>query len=190
MLTCSMKNGRLVFFALYCCYACFCSSCVDGQKKNLKLVFIRHAEKPDGGDNLNCLGLNRSFLLPGVLYKKFGVPDNVYVPTLNQGNVTKHARMLQTVTPFVAKYRLSVNTKYDEDDSKGLSKALMEEKGTVLIVWEHKNLPHILHALGVKARPDWPDNDFDSIWIVTFPKGLATLTRDAEGLKPAKGCPF
>jgi hypothetical protein len=160
------------------------------QNKNLKLVFIRHAEKPDDGENLNCKGLNRSFLLPNILYKKFGVPNNVYVPGLNQGNVTKHARMLQTATPLVAKYGLSVNTKYDQDDSNGLSEALMGENGTVLIVWEHKNLPHILRALGVKACPNWPNNDFDSIWIVTFPNGVATLTRDAEHLNPAEGCPF
>jgi hypothetical protein len=185
-----MTKGRLIFFALCCCCACLCSACVNAQSKNLKLVFIRHGEKSDDDDNLNCQGLNRSISLPPVLFKKFGVPSNVYVPALNQGDVTKRGRMLQTVTPFVAKYRLSVNTKYEEDDSDGISKALMQEKGTILIVWEHKNIRHILRALGIKNSPDWSGDDFDSILVVTFPKGKAILTQDTEHLNPAKGCPF
>jgi hypothetical protein len=186
-----MKKGRLIFLLLSCYFTIFNTSCTNAQNKGLKLVFIRHAERPDDGDNLNCQGLNRSMLLPPLLYKKFGRPTNVYVPALKQGNITKRTRMLQTITPFLVKYDISPNTQYDEEDYKGISNALTNESGTVLIVWEHKNIAPILKYLGVKMNHlKWPDNDFDSIWIVTFHKGQAILQTDSEGLKPSAGCPF
>lgn len=184
-----MRNP-LLFFILSYFLIFFCTCNVTAQNKNLKLVFIRHAEKSADGDNLNCQGLNRSMQLPAVLFKKFGRPSNIYVPALQLGDVTKHARMLQTITPFVAKYTLTINSEYDEKDYKKISKALLDENGTIIIVWEHKNIPAILAHLGVNANLSWPDNDFDSIWIVTFTKGRAILSRDKEHLNPAQGCPF
>ena len=169
----------------------FTANTACSQSNNLKLVFIRHGEKPDDGDNLNCQGLNRSMLLPPVLFKKFGKPNNIYVPSPNPGNVTKRARMLQTITPFVAKYNLNINSQYDVGDAKKLSNALLNESGTVIIVWEHNNIASIVKHLGVNASSlKWPDSDFDSIWVVTFSKGSAVLTRDKEGLNPSSGCPF
>jgi hypothetical protein len=186
-----MKKGCSILLGVCCYLVFFCTACVSGQNKNLKLVFIRHAEKSVDGDNLNCQGLNRSMLLPPLLYKKFGIPVNIYVPSLKQGDVTKHARMLQTILPFMVKYNLSANTDFDEEDYKGISNALIREKGTVIIVWEHKNIPPILNYLGLGAyHLRWPENDFSSILIVTFSKGKAILQKDTEGLKPAAGCPF
>ena len=184
-----MKNNYLIF-ALSCCLAFFCANHVIAQDKNLKLVFIRHAEKQDDGDNLNCQGLNRSMSLPAVLFKKFGKPDNIYVPALTMGEATKHTRMLQTISPFIIKYDINLNSAYDEKDYKNVGKALLNESGTVIIVWEHKNIPAILNYLGVRNYLDWPGNDFDSIQIVTFVNGNPVLTRDREGLHPAAGCPF
>jgi hypothetical protein len=185
-----MKKGYSILILL--CYLTFvCTSCVNAQSKNLKLVFIRHGEKPDQGDNLNCQGLNRSMQLPALLYKKFGLPANVYVPALNLGKVTKHTRMLQTISPFVIKYNLQLNSSYDVEDYKGIGKALLKESGTVIIVWEHQNIPAILEYLGINPNLlDWPGNDFDSIWVVTFANGKALLTKDKERLNPPAGCPF
>ena len=174
----------LLAFSLSCCNA-------SAQNKNLKLVFIRHAERPDDGDNLNCQGINRSYLLPAVLFGKFGIPQNVYVPTLSVGKRTKHARMLETISPFVAKYNVTVNSQFDEADNIRMAQSLLKEHGTILIVWEHNNIEPIVSALGVNAGlTDWPDSDFDSIWIVTFKKGVPTLTKDKEGLHPSEVCAF
>jgi hypothetical protein len=166
------------------------SSCSFAQSPNLKLVFIRHGEKPDDGNNLNCQGLNRSLALPAVLYKKFGVPNKLLVPAPGLGKNTKNVRMLQTISPFAAKYNLSINTAFDVDDKKGVAEELLDSKGTIIITWEHNMLPKIVKALGVKGDLDWPDEDYDSIWIVTFKNGKAVLTKDKEGLRPAMGCSF
>jgi hypothetical protein len=106
------------------------------------------------------------------------------------GESTKHTRMLQTISPFIIKYNLNLNSAFDEKDYKGIGKTLLKENGTVIIVWEHKNIPAILNYLGIRNNLDWPGDDFDSIWIVTFANGNALLTKDKERLNPPAGCPF
>jgi len=166
-------------------------SLADAQTKTLRLIFIRHAERPDDGDNLTCQGLNRSLQLPAMIFKKFGKPDNVYVPAVGSGEVTKRARMLETVTPLVVKYGLTINSAYDEKDFKELSRALIRETGTILIVWDHKNIAPILEEIGINGESlHWSGDDYDSMWIVTFRKGEPVLTKDKEGLKPSPGCSF
>jgi hypothetical protein len=162
----------------------------SSQNSQLRLVFIRHAERPDNGDNLTCRGLNRSLLLPGVLFKKFGKATAIYVPSIKNGTTTKRGRMLQTISPYAIKYGLSINSAYEENDAKGLSASLVEGKGTILIVWEHRNIAPILRQLGIRDELKWPADDFDSIWIVTFRNGKAVFFEDKENLRPAPDCPF
>ncbi|EHQ26261.1 histidine phosphatase family protein [Mucilaginibacter paludis] len=159
--------------------------------EKLKIVIIRHGEKPPQGDNLNCQGLNRAMQLPAVIYAKFGIPDYVYVPELGLGESTQHARMFQTVLPLAAKYNLTVNTVHQERDSVQVAADFKAKKGTILMVWEHKAIASIVRSLGVDDKNlRWPDSDFDSIWIITFPKGVPTLTKDKQGLKPSADCHF
>ncbi|MDO3625471.1 histidine phosphatase family protein [Mucilaginibacter sp. BT774] len=179
---------RLVFLLLILCGSFITGSC---QKKSLKVVIIRHGEKPDNGDNLNCQGLNRAMALPKVLYTKYGVVNEIYIPTVNSGNKTKSSRMFQTITPYAVKYNLDVNSSFDTEDYKHIAKDVFLQKGTVIVCWEHNAIPHIAKALGVQGNiRDWPDGDFDSIWIITYKNGEATLTADKEGLNPSANCLF
>jgi hypothetical protein len=161
-------------------------------KGDLKVVFIRHGEKPEKGSNLTCKGLNRSKMLPALIAKKFGVPDFLYVPSLGLGEKTKHARMFETVIPLAVKYNLDIDSKYEEHDSTGIANDIMQKKGTVLITWEHKAINGILHALSAKFNVKydfkWNDDDYDTILIVTIKDGKAVLTKDSEGLNPGEEC--
>jgi hypothetical protein len=157
---------------------------------NLKVVIIRHGEKPETGDNLSCQGENRALKLPEVLHQKFNKPDYTYVPSLSLGDSTSYARMFQTVSPFAIKYDLTVNSQFDEKDGKNLADDVLKKTGTVLLVWEHSAIPLIVKKLGVENPPDWKGSDFDSIWIITYANGTATLSVDHEGLKPSPDCSF
>ncbi len=157
---------------------------------NLKVVIIRHGEKPDNGDNLSCQGENRALQLPAVLYQKFNKPNYTYVPSLELDKSTKHARMFQTVTPFAIKYDLKVNSKYDEKDFSTIAKNVLEKTGTVLMVWEHSAIPPLAEELGVKNPPAWDGKDFDSIWVITYGKGKAVLSIDKEGITASSDCKF
>ncbi len=170
----------------------FITACTAGaQDKNTKLIFIRHGEKPDDGDNLSCKGLNRALKLPEVLKAKFGIPDRIYVPALHLGKSTPRGRMFQTASPFAVKYNLPINSDFEEEDAKDLAADLEGKKGTSLIVWEHNNIKPVLKALGITVKGmNWPDDDFDTIWVVTYKKGKPVLTINKEGIVPAVNCSF
>ena len=157
---------------------------------DLRVVLIRHGEKPDNGDNLSCAGFNRSLKLPAVLQSKYGIPNAIFVPSPGTGKQTKNCRMLQTIIPFAIKNNVTINTTCAVDESDRLAKAIKKESGTVFVVWEHNELPTIAGLLGVSGKLKWSDSDFDGIWVITFHKGKATLTQDKEGIKPADTCPF
>jgi hypothetical protein len=160
------------------------------QSPDLKLVFIRHAEKPVEGNNLSCQGINRAMKLPAVLYEKFGRPQWLLVPSVDLGVTTTTARMFQTITPFAVKYNLSINTKFLVENKKKVAKYLLKRKGTVIITWEHNMIPKIVQALGINGNLDWPGEDYDSIWIVTFNDGQPELAMDQQGLAPKDVCRF
>lgn len=155
---------------------------------NLKVVFLRHGEKPEKGGNLTCKGLNRSLMLPEVIYSKFGIPNYIYVPKMDEDITTKHARMFETVIPLAVKYNLAITSKYEEQDSSEIAEDIKQKKGIVLVVWEHKAMSGIVHSLGIANPLKWTDDDYNSIWIVTFKDGKVVLTTDKEGLNPAEDC--
>jgi hypothetical protein len=185
-----LKNQLKLYSILFYCIFFFsnAASC-QPQNYELKVIIIRHGEKPKNGDNLNCQGLNRAGLLPDVIISKFGVPAYSYVPSLSADSVTKHARMFQTLTPLAVKYNLAINSKFNGKDSSGIVQDILKKQGNVLVVWDHRSIVPIIHAFGINGTQlKWDDDDFDSIWIITFKNGVAVLTKDKEGLTPAADC--
>jgi hypothetical protein len=154
-----------------------------------KVVIIRHAEKPDKGDNLSCQGLNRALELPAVLYSKYKLPDHIFVSDIKSGKSTNQSRMYQTIIPFAIRYNLDIDTRFNGEDPEALADAIRKTPGYVLVVWEHNSIPDIVSALGIKDENlKWNDDDYDSIWVVTFKNGNAVLTVDKENLSPASSC--
>ena len=157
----------------------------DNPSTPLTIVIIRHGEKPETGDNLSPEGLNRALQLPTILVGKFGIPTHVYVPALGMDMTTTHARMFQTVTPLAVQYNLGINTKFDEHDFAGVASHLREKTGTALVVWEHHGINDMVLALGVQNAPVWADDDYDSIWIITFHEnGDPVLIFEKQGITP------
>jgi hypothetical protein len=157
----------------------------------LKVIFIRHAEKPPKGDNLTCQGFNRSVQLPALITSRYGVPDHCYVPAIGLGESTKHSRMFQTILPLAIKYNLTINTQFEEKDSVGLAGDILKKKGTILVVWEHKAISSMVHSLGIKdSTLFWPDEDYESIWILDFTDAGPVMKREKENLTISAACPF
>lgn len=153
------------------------------------VIIIRHGEKPAKGDNLTCKGLNRAIAIPRVLTSQFSVPLYTYVPQLTCDNATKHSRMFQTVLPLAARYNLTINSEFEKSKTKEVAKGIksvlgeQQKTGTILVVWEHKNILPIATALGVADAQPWADDDYDSIWIITQPgTKMARLVKTKEGL--------
>jgi hypothetical protein len=182
-----LKVLTTVFFVAFLTGSCQAQTTSGLQR----VVIIRHAEKPDNGDNLSCKGFNRSLALPPVLYSKFKLPDKIFVPAVGNGKSANQLRMFETITPFAVKYNLKIDSKFDVDDVKNLADAIMKTNGYVLVVWEHDKIDNIAKALGVDSKNvKWTDGDFDSIWIIDFKNGKGTLSFDKENIKPADACKF
>lgn len=179
-----MKKG---IFALACLLLCLATQLTAGAQ-SLKIVIIRHGEKQEKLENLNCAGLNRSLKLVNVLYKKIGVPNTIYVPSLGNGSKTTHSRMFQTISPFASVHNSSINSKYSGTDFDSIMKDLEKQQGTVLFVWDHDNIAGLVKALGIKGKLVWNGADYDSIWMVTGKKKNRVLQRDKEGIVPSKNC--
>ena len=162
----------------------------QGKDPELRVVLIRHGEKPASGNELSCQGINRANALPAVIKARIGLPGIVYVPYSAPTSTAKHSRMYQTIAPFTDKYRLLLNSDYKVDDIRGVTQNILKQKGTVLVVWEHNGLEDIAEQLGIDGKLRWKDSDYDGIWIITFSKkGKARLAVDQEGLHPSKKCP-
>jgi hypothetical protein len=157
---------------------------------SLRVIIVRHGEKPEDGDQLSCEGQNRALKLPEILVAKYGKPGATFVPALGLGASTSHARMFQTVAPFAIKYNLPINTRFDEKDAAGVATDVLARQGTVLMVWEHSMIPELAKQLGVASPPKWKGRDFDTIWVITYADGVASLAIDREGITPGTECTY
>lgn len=159
----------------------------------LQIVIIRHGEKPAEGDNLSAEGFERALALPKVLNRVMPRPPQfTYVPCIGTDKAeTTRVRMMQTVLPYAVQHNLTINSDFAPDEIKGLAKQLRRHRGTVLVVWEHHNIVKMAEALGIAELQEWPDDDFDSIWTITFHEGKpngkakgAVLTKNQQHIEP------
>jgi hypothetical protein len=92
------------------------------------------------------------------------------------------------------KYGFIINTRHAETDSFGITADILKKRGTVLVVWDSKNIPPIARNLGIKNKYlKWDANDFDSIWIIDFIKTKKgklrrMFTTAKENINPSSGC--
>jgi len=182
---------------------------VDGTQT---LIFLRHAEKPEGGlGQLNCQGLNRAIELSTLLPEKFGKADYVFAadPTRNveegeRDNSYSYIRPLMTISPAAIKLGLPVNIEFSANDTSDLARELTEDKyhnATIYTAWSHGYLPELINkvagnAVGEKQTitDDWASGDFDSLYVLTLTwhNGKASLQSHSykQGLDNSKvTCP-
>ena len=157
---------------------------------DLTVLIIRHGEKPLNNRNLSCKGQNRALQLPDILNKKFPKIERTYVPSIGNGKITSHARMFQTVTPLAIKNQLKINSKFEGSDHIGIAQKILSKEGTILLVWRSSKIKNIAQNLGVKNPPEWSDDDFDSIWVISYKNGKATLEIDKQGINPSDDCDY
>ena len=176
------------------------------------LVFLRHAEKPEGGlGQLNCQGLNRAIDLSTLLPEKFGKADYVFAanPTRNveEGeldNSYSYIRPLMTISPAAIRLGLPVNIEFSANDTSDLARELTADKyhnSTIYTAWSHGYLPELINkvagnAVGGKQSitDDWSGDDFDSLYVLTLTwhNGKASLQSHSykQGLDHGKEtCP-
>ena len=169
-----------------------------GAQADTTLVLFRHGEKPAQGlGQLSCQGLNRALALPGVLVAQFGTPQALYAPNpgvtaIDRGTPYHYIRPLATIEPTAIRLGLPVNTTWGLTSLNEVGAELLSpaHRGqTLFVAWEHHLLVRLTRALVAEVQgdpttvPDWPDDDFDTIFVVRIPlSGPARFERSREGL--------
>lgn len=141
-----------------------------------QVLIIRHAEKPEEGNQLSLPGHERAAALvpyfqgtAAVL--KFGPPAAIYAQAMKHG--TSSARPIETVQPLADALHLTLNTSFERDDFKSMVHEIMGNTAyagrSVLICWEHKVIPSMAAEFGATTAPtQWDGARFDRVWTITF----------------------
>jgi hypothetical protein len=150
-----------------------------------QIILIRHAEKPaDPQDpHLSPSGGKRaerlvSFITTDPAMTRFGLPVAVFAT-----QATKHdngQRTQETVAPLARALKLPVQTPYLGKDYARLAKLILANPAyagmTVLICWNHEEIPQLAVALGVTPEPPkWKGSVFDQVYVISYRDGKAAL---------------
>ena len=151
------------------------------------VIFIRHAEKPDGDlpgpglteegiedpESLVVRGWQRAGGLALLLSGSSGAlsrPDRIYASGVEKkdGTGSRSKRPLQTVAPLGRKLGLVIVDRFSKGEESDLASELDGFGGVTLVSWQHQSIPEVVRNLVAvpTPAPTWPDSRFDLIWIV------------------------
>jgi broad specificity phosphatase PhoE len=142
-----------------------------------KIYIVRHAEKVTPGDDpvLTVAGNKRA----GDLMRKlrYECIRRIYVTQFKRTQLTADSLRI----------RLMIDTvHYHHDNYDGLLRSIRlhgDAGRTILIIAHSNTIPKIIRKLGVLNYPqaDIPDWQFDNLYVVTFPGGVAKVTKTKYG---------
>ena len=150
-----------------------------------QILLIRHADKPADSEDphLSPAGVKRaqrlvSFITTDPAMTRFGLPVAVFAT-----QATKHdngQRTQETVAPLARALKLPVQTPYLGKDYAALAKLILTSPAyagkTVLICWNHEEIPQLAAALGVTPEPPkWKGSVFNRVYVISYQNGTAVL---------------
>jgi hypothetical protein len=150
-----------------------------------QIILIRHAEKPADPENvhLSKAGVKRAerlvtFITTDPMMTRFGAPVAVFAT-----RTTAHddgQRTQETLAPLARALKLSVQTPYVGKDYAALAKLILGSSAysgqTIVICWNHEEIPQLTAALGVAPEPPkWKGSVFDQVYVITYHDGKAAL---------------
>ena len=156
-----------------------------------QIVLIRHAEKPDDPNDphLSPTGIKRaeqfvSFVTTNPTMTRFGKPVAVYATKTTKDD--NGQRTQETVAPLAAALKRSVLTPYHGKEYAELAKEVLGNPAyagkTVVICWNHEEIPELAAALGVTPQPPkWKGTVFDEVYVISYRDGKTTLTTTRYG---------
>lgn len=151
-----------------------------------QIILIRHAEKPADADDphLSRAGVKRakrlvSFITADPAMTRFGLPVALFATrTTKDGN---GRRTQETVAPLARALKLRVQTPFVGKDYAALANLILADPTyvgkTVLVCWNHEEIPELTAALGVTPEPPkWKGSVFDRVYVISYRDGKAALT--------------
>ena len=158
-----------------------------------RIMIVRHAEKPYVGDPRQNIGVAedgredpesltvRGWQRAGALGLLLGsaefartrglsVPQHLYAsgPASANGAGSMSRRPQQTLIPLAQRLGLAICLDWTKGQEAGLCRDVLTQNGTVLISWQHEQIPAIAGAIpggNIPATRTWQDDRFDLVWI-------------------------
>lgn len=144
--------------------------------RNVTVLIIRHAEKPDVGRELNARGEQRA-----AAYADYFNPLKLAGQTLTPqrliaaGDSPESVRSRLTLTPLAERLHLPIEQPYENGDFAQVVKTLRKsnQAQTVLIAWHHSHINQLIKAFGgdgpaLTGQRKWPDNVYDWLIVLRF----------------------
>jgi len=170
-------------FRFSLCYLLFAfGACLSGRAEsapagpaNGTILMIRHAEKPESGDQLSEAGQKRAQAYPGYFQKLEIDGKSVHLDFLIATKDSDNSqRPKLTIQPLSMALHLPLETDFKNKEFGVLAdklKTAMYHGKTILVSWHHGHIPDFVSALGgdpAKLFPNgkWPENVFS--WIVVL----------------------
>ncbi len=157
-------------------------------RQAVKIMVIRHAEKPPGdpppyGVTLEGEREKESLTVRG--WQRAGALADFFAPTnglfsdpslarpqfLYASKPTKHngsRRPVETITPLAEKLAIRINSHFPKPETEDMLEEVFLCAGVVLICWQQESIPKIAnYILGSEttAPQDWPADRFDMVWV-------------------------
>ena len=153
------------------------------------IILVRHGDEPTDPNNphLAPAGVKRSqdlmtFITKDPAMVRLGRPFAAFAT-----KTTKHGdgqRTQETITPLAHALNLQVQTPYQSSDFAPLAKAILADPAyagkTIIICWNHEELPQLAAALGVTPMPPkWKASVYDLVYIISY-QGRRPILRETR----------
>jgi hypothetical protein len=148
--------------------------------QTMKIMVIRHAEKPNGEVGLMSDGVNNPEALTATGWKRANALVGLFDPPGGASprpplakpkslfaSGSESLRPKQTITPLASALKLPITT-FLKGQEVELVAAAKDTEGPTLISWQHEAIPQIAALIrGGKdgVPPRWPGHRFDLVWV-------------------------
>ncbi|ALI05024.1 flagellar basal body-associated protein FliL [Pseudomonas sp. FW306-02-F02-AA] len=144
--------------------------------KNVTVLIVRHAEKPDQGMGLSPRGEQRAeayahYFDPLQLGSKNLVPQRLIATSDSKSS----ARPRLTLTPLSQRLHLPIEQPYADEEVDKLVKSLDKnnQASVVLIAWHHGHIDNLIEAFGgdgqaLTGQKSWPEDVYDWLIVLRF----------------------
>jgi hypothetical protein len=148
-----------------------------------QVIFIRHAEKPAEGPELNAQGFKRAqalvkFFKTDPAVTRYGTPAGIFAAAPK--NEDSSVRSIQTVTPLAKAIGVKIDSTYTRGQTGKLVRAIMENPAfdgkMVLVCWQHERLVDAAQELAEyggssqavynSIPAEWPSDAYDRAWVL------------------------
>ncbi|HOW65848.1 MAG TPA: histidine phosphatase family protein [Candidatus Paceibacterota bacterium] len=183
-----MKQSSLMQMA-GCVFILWLAGVAVCQAQPSRIVLIRHAEKPtnDEEPHLSDAGRQRAIRLIDWVANDplWGTNPPVALFAAQPKKWNSSIRSLETLEPLAKHLRLEIQMPCVATDYHEFANLILKDRSlankTVLVCWVNDYLPALAGALGVKPEPpDWKSKDFNSVYVITYTKGMASFRRTKQ----------